>query len=264
MTNKAVVLVSGGIDSATCLAIATEQFDKVIPVHYDYGQQTSEFEQAQAENLVGEAQEADEAEVDDLHVVNYEPVFSHFAGGVASDRDEFVTEDGELEEEDGRSTGYVPMRNLHLIGTGSAFADIHDADAVFHGMQAGDEESYPDCRENFRLAVQDAVNFSLADGEEVNVEAPLVSTPKHEVIELGDDLGVPWEYTYSCYEAIETDLPEPCGKCPACLERAEGFLEADVTDPFGTIDAVEENTPEFYEELMEEDEEEVEEDTDEE
>lgn len=251
MTSKAIVLVSGGIDSATCFSLAVQEFDEIIPIHYNYGQQTADFEKAQAQNLVNEFQSREEAEVEDLTVVDYEPVFGHFAGGVASDRDSFVTEDGEFEEEDGRSTGYQPMRNLHLIGTGAAFADVNDAGAVFHGMQAGDEADYPDCRPEFRDAVQDAVENSLADHDFVDIRAPLLDLDKHEVIQLGDDNGVPWEYTYSCYEAIETDIPEPCGQCPACLERAEGFLRAGIEDPFGTVEAVQENSPEFYEEELE-------------
>lgn len=238
MSEKAIVLVSGGIDSATCLAMAVKQYDEVIPVHYNYGQQTADFEQSQAKSLVECFQVDIDTEIEDLTVVEYKDVFGHFAGGVASDRDSFVTDDGELEEDDGRSTGYVPMRNLHLIGTGAAFADVHNADAVFHGMQAGDEASYPDCRERFRLAIQDAVNFSLADDESIDIRAPLVEMDKHEVIELGEELNVPWEYTYSCYEAIDSEAVEPCGECPACVERAEGFENAGVEDPFGTEEVV--------------------------
>ena len=256
MTSKAIILVSGGIDSATCFSIAVDEYDEIIPVHYNYGQQTAEFERTQAENLVSEFQDRGDADVEDLTVVDYSDVFSHFAGGVASDRDSFTTEDGELEEEDGRSTGYVPMRNLHLIGTGSAFADVNNADAVFHGMQAGDEASYPDCRPVFSESIEESVNLSLADDDEIDVRTPLLDYDKFEVIQLGEENGVPWEYTYSCYEAIESDIPEPCGECPACLERAEGFLKAGVEDPFGTLEAVEENSPEFYEELMDEYEEE--------
>jgi len=93
MTSKAIVLVSGGIDSATCFSIAAEEYDEIIPIHYDYGQQTADFELTQAQNLVDEFQSRDDVEVEDLTVVDYSGVFSHFAGGVASDRDPFTTED---------------------------------------------------------------------------------------------------------------------------------------------------------------------------
>lgn len=235
----AIVLLSGGIDSATCMAIACNNHDEVTPVHYQYGQQTADFEREQARNLVSHFMSESGAEVNPLDVIDYEAVFGHFARGVASDRDSFVTDDGSLEEDDGRSTGYVPMRNLHLIATGAAVADVHDADAVFHGAQGGDEASYPDCRPSFMEAANAAVDESLADDESINLRVPLLRYEKTEVIQRGEELGVPWEYTYSCYEAIEADMPQPCGTCPACVERAEAFEEAGVQDPFGTPEAVE-------------------------
>lgn len=242
--NKAVVLVSGGIDSATCFAIACDKFDSVKPIHYDYGQQTADFEQKQAKNIVNEFQQRHGADVENLTVVNYEPVFSHFAGGVASEKDSFVTEDGEMEQDDGRSTGYQPMRNIHLLSTGAAFADVNNADAVFHGMQAGDEADYPDCRPKFRDSVEEAINNSLADDDVVDIRAPLLNLEKEEVIRLGEEYNVPWKYTYSCYTAIQSDNPRPCGNCPACIERAEGFYKAGVSDPFDTISVVKQNNPE--------------------
>lgn len=248
--SMAIVLLSGGIDSATCLALATDHYDTVLPVHYDYGQQTSEFEHQQAHQLARHYRRVGH-DILPLKRVVYEDVFQHFAGGVASERDSFVTDDGDLEEEDGRSTGYVPMRNLHLITTGAAIADVEGADAVYHGAQMGDEEAYPDCRPSFIEAAEDAVNRSLADGEHIDVRTPLMYREKVEVLQLGDDRDVPWQYTYSCYEAIEdTQNPEPCGECPACIERAEAFQVAGITDPFGTPEAVQENSPEAWEEIL--------------
>lgn len=248
---KAIVLLSGGIDSATCLAMAIQQYDEVKPVHYNYGQQTADFEQNQALSLAAHFR-AEGHDVQSVELIDYSSVFSHFAGGVASDRDSFVTEDGDLEEEDGRSTGYVPMRNLHLIASGAAMADVEDGDAVYHGMQQGDEASYPDCRPSFAAAAEEAINRSLADGDSVSVRTPLLHRSKVEVIQQGENLGVPWEYTYSCYEAIEDDEPEPCGECPACIERGEAFKVARVDDPFGTPEAVQENSPEAWGEILEE------------
>lgn len=248
---KAIVLLSGGIDSATCLALALNHYDEVQPIHYNYGQQTAEFEEQQAVNLATHFRDEGH-EVHPVTTIDYESVFEVFGRGVASDRDSFVTEDGELEEDDGRSTGYVPMRNLHLLATGAAVADVSDGDAVYHGMQQGDEASYPDCRPAFAQAAETAINESLADGDSITVRVPLLHQSKVEVIQRGEDRGVPWEYTYSCYEAIEDDEPEPCGQCPACIERGEAFHVARVTDPFGTPDAVKQNSPEAWEEILEE------------
>jgi 7-cyano-7-deazaguanine synthase len=233
MSSKAVVLASGGMDSATCFAIACEAHDEVVPVHVDYGQQTNDLERRQAERLTEHYQQNTEAEVDDLTVVDYSPVFQHFAGGVASDRDSFVTDDGDLEEEDGRSTGYVPMRNMHLIATGAGFADVGGADALYTGVQGGDLDSYPDCRPDFVASIQAAVHNSLADDRFISVETPLLYLTKTEVLQRGEELEVPWEYTYSCYEEVQdVDDPDPCGQCPACEERTEAFNEAGLQDPF--------------------------------
>lgn len=248
---KAIVLLSGGIDSATCLALALEHYDEVQPIHYNYGQQTAEFEEQQAHNLAEYFRDQGE-EVHPVTTIDYSSVFDVFGRGVASDRDSFVTEDGDLEEDDGRSTGYVPMRNLHLLVTGAGVADVSGGDAIYHGMQQGDEASYPDCRPDFAAVAEAAINQSLADGESIDVRTPLLSFSKVEVIQRGENLGVPWEYTYSCYEAIEDDEPEPCGQCPACIERGEAFQVARVDDPFGTPDAVKQNSPEAWEEILEE------------
>lgn len=246
MTTKAIVLLSGGIDSSVCLALALEKYDEIQPVHMNYGQQTEQFERKQARNLVHHYHQERE-NVNRAIEVNYHQVFGRFAGGI-TDRTSFRNEDGSFEEDDGRSTGYVPMRNLHFAATAAAIADVEDADAIYIGVQGGDEHAYPDCRAPFITAVQNAVDNSLADGESIEVRAPLLSRSKTEVIQLGENLGVPWEYTYSCYEAIEEtlDTPEPCGACPACIERGEAFFEARVEDPFGTLGAIQQNSPDEY------------------
>lgn len=221
----AVVLLSGGLDSATCLALADDEYDTVQPVHINYGQQTNEIEHDRARRL------AESFETEPLRVVEYADVVRHFAGGVASERDTFLTDDGELSTDDGRSTGYVPMRNLHLIATASGIADVEGADAVFIGVQGGDEETYPDCRPAFIEAVGLAVNASLADDDTIEIRAPLLERSKTDVIRLADDLGVPFELTYSCYAETSFDDPDPCTECPACVERIEAFSDAGISDP---------------------------------
>lgn len=233
MGGKAVVLVSGGIDSSICLAIAAEDHDVIHPVHINYGQQTSKLEAQMAFDQCKHVEAEVDVEFAEGSLVDYRHVFKHFDQGVASDRDSFTTEDGELVEEDGRSTGYVPMRNMHLITTASAIADVNNADYVYHGAQGGDEDAYPDCRPQFMNAAQVALNASLADGDEMILRTPLIDYSKTDVIRKGDDLPINWEYTYSCYSEVE-DLedPEPCGECPACEERIEAFRKAGVEDPY--------------------------------
>lgn len=224
---SAVVLLSGGLDSATCLAIASEHFDSITCLHFSYGQQTEELERKRAQQLVDHYRDV----VTEVVTVDYRDPFKHVASGVASDRDSFTTDSGELTEDDGRSTGYVPMRNLHLVATGAAFADDRGADAVFIGVQGGDEDAYPDCRPEFIEAVTEAVNNSLADTDEVSIRAPLLDYSKSDVVERAAVLDVPLEYTYSCYSATDPSDPEPCGECPACTERIEAFETAGIDDP---------------------------------
>lgn len=231
MTDTAVTLLSGGIDSATCLGVACNNNDHIIPVHYQYGQQTADVERQMAESQREHmANQYPQVEIDSLNVVNYEPVFRHNAGGVADASKQF----GHMTEDDGRSSGYVPMRNLHLIATGAAFADTNGATSVYHGAQGGDHADYPDCRPTFMSAVNNSINRSVPDGQTLELETPLLNLSKPEVLELSEEVGVAFEYTYSCYTNTPVDDPEPCGNCPACLERAEAFSASSATDPFHT------------------------------
>lgn len=224
---SAVVLLSGGIDSATCLGLAIDEYDEIQPVFYDYGQQTLEVERRNAHRLTAWAEEETEVEVHGLKEIDYQGVFGHFAEGVADPDQEF----SHMVEEDGRSSGYVPMRNLHLIASGAGVADHEDHDAVFHGAQMGDSADYPDCRPQFARAVQQAVAESLPDEQVIEVRTPLIHMGKTEVIETATQLGVPLEYTYSCYDESGVEDLDPCGKCPACEERVEAFAEAGLEDP---------------------------------
>lgn len=232
---KAVVLLSGGIDSATCLTIAAKNHDEVIPVHFNYGQQTAELERQMTYNqCVAVAKEYDNTTIRKTPVLDYKGVFSHFAEGVAEDGKTF----GHMNEEDGRSSGYVPMRNLHFIASGAAVADVEDASSVYHGAQMGDEADYPDCRPEFMDATNQAINASLPDGQGLSLRTPLIDLTKTEVLLRAEENGVAFEYTYSCYEVTDADNPDPCGDCPACVERAEAFERAGLDDPFGTPEKV--------------------------
>lgn len=226
---EAIVLMSGGIDSAACFGHACERYDKVTAIHIDYGQQTGEVEvgmaRRQVQNMMSEHPEV---EVEMLDPVDYRPVFSQFADGVADPDKEF----DHMTEDDGRSSGYVPMRNLHLLATAAAFADSRGAKAIYHGAQAGDNADYPDCRPEFMDRAASAVNKSIPDGQSILVRVPLLKRPKHEVLKIGRIVGVDYSFTYSCYTEVEDpDNPEPCGACPACEEREEAFERVDFSDP---------------------------------
>jgi len=235
MTDTAVTLLSGGIDSATCLGVACNTHDRIIPVHYQYGQQTAEVERRMAEaQRTHMVDEYPEVTIEPLRVVDYEPVFKHNAGGVAESGKEF----GHINEVDGRSSGYVPMRNLHLIATGAAFADTAGATAVYHGAQAGDHADYPDCRPTFMQAAHNAIDRAVPDGQTLKLNTPLLNLSKPDVLERAEEVGVAFKHTYSCYANTPVEDPQPCGDCPACLERAEAFGKSSVEDPFHTKQVV--------------------------
>lgn len=228
MTQTAVTLMSGGIDSATCTAMACSNYDRVVPVFVRYGQQTEDLEYEMAMRQRAHLSEEFDATIEPMTVLDYTYVFNRFAQGVAHPTKDF----GSMVEDDGRSSGYVPMRNLHLIASAGAIADVEDAHAVYHGAQGGDEADYPDCRGPFMEAAENALNESLPGTQEVYLRVPLLNKRKHEVIQEADSLGVAFEYTYSCYSEVDDfSDPEPCNDCPACEERTEAFKQAGIEDP---------------------------------
>ncbi|PSP76889.1 7-cyano-7-deazaguanine synthase [Halobacteriales archaeon QS_1_68_20] len=217
---KAFVLLSGGIDSAVCLQRALADHDDVAAIHVDYGQQTEDIERRNAEA------QADAAGIA-LHVLDYRDVFRHFAEGTIRDREY----DSDETTEAGHSVGYVPQRNLHMLVSAAALAE-HETETgrdvvLYLGAQGGDEADYPDCRPEFVQAARAAVDRST-DQHEIRIETPLLDRSKADVLELGDQLGVDWSLTFSCYNDADGD---PCGECPACLERSEAFERAGITDP---------------------------------
>lgn len=226
--SKSVVLLSGGIDSSTCMALACKESDVVLPVHISYGQQTDKLEYDRAKKQRKHlASQYPLAKVKEMELIPARDVFQAFSEGVTEEGKEFSG----MVEDDGRSSGYVPMRNLLLIGIGSAIADARGYDSVWHGAQAGDVADYPDCRSGFLNTMRSAVNRSLPDEESLKLHRPLVHLSKEEVIENAQKYNVDLAMTYSCYKATSVENPEPCGECPACKEREEAFESAGIDDP---------------------------------
>lgn len=218
--SKAFVLLSGGIDSAVCLKKASEEHDSVAAIHIDYGQQTEDIERTNAEK------QADGLDIP-LYPCNYRAVFSEFAEGTIEDKEY----DREHTTDDDHSVGYVPQRNLHFLTTAAAIAEHNtesgDDITIYHGAQQNDEEDYPDCRPIFIEAAENAINRSTYQ-HTIRINAPIIDHSKPEVLRLGEQLGVNWELTFSCYNDRKG---KPCGECPACIEREEAFAEAGMSDP---------------------------------
>ena len=216
----AFILLSGGVDSAVCLQQALADHDAIEAIHIDYGQQTEGIERANAEA------QADEHGIP-LHTCDYRRVFAAFAEGTIEDK----AYDRSRTTDERHSVGYVPQRNLHLLTTAAAVAEHNTESGVpitlYHGAQRNDEADYPDCRPTFIEAAEDAVDRST-DQHAIRIRTPLIDRSKVEVLRLGEELGVDWELTFSCYNDVNG---HPCGECPACIEREEAFAEAGITDP---------------------------------
>lgn len=217
---KALVLLSGGIDSAVCLQEALQKYSDVDAIHFDYGQQTERIERRNAEKQCSENNV-------DLHIVDYRDMFSNFAEGTIRDK-EYDT-DNTVEDE--HSVGYVPQRNLHLLTSSAATAEHHaktGEDIVLYiGVQGGDTEDYPDCRPEFIELAEETINRAT-DQHEIEIKAPIIDQNKLGVLELGKKLGVDWSLTFSCYNDKNGN---PCEECPACLERKEAFSKVNFNDP---------------------------------
>lgn len=212
---ESVVLVSGGVDSAVTFAESVHEDDVTpVAVHALYGQHTSGKERACASSLASHY-DAEYVEVD------LADAFAAFEGGLTGDNDL-----SEHYDEDGVATSYVPMRNTVLLSVAAGVAEERRAQKVWYGPNADDRRGYADCRDEYAEAMEKALTLGT-DRIEFEVRRPVVSMEKGEIVERGDELGVPFDYTWSCYQGSD----EPCGVCASCEERARGFEQAGVADP---------------------------------
>jgi 7-cyano-7-deazaguanine synthase len=219
----AVVLLSGGLDSATTLAIAKAEGRRAHALSFDYGQRNAV--ELQAARAV-----ADRAGVEQHLVV---PVALSSFGRSALTAAIDVPR-GRSPEEIGSGTPvtYVPARNTVFLALGLAFAEVVEADDVFIGVNAIDYSGYPDCRPEYIAAFERMANLATeraVSGHRLRIHAPLIGCSKAEIIRRGLELGVDYCLTRSCYDP--SPAGEACGACDACLLRLRGFAEAGVEDP---------------------------------
>ncbi|WP_435152996.1 7-cyano-7-deazaguanine synthase QueC [Haladaptatus sp. DFWS20] len=216
-TKRAVILASGGMDSATAAYEARERGYEPYLMHTSYGQRTEgkEFDCAR--------RQADELGVEFLHVET-----SHLAtiGGSSLTDEEMAVEDADLDSDDVPAT-YVPFRNANLLSMAVSCAEANDCDAVFIGAHSEDFSGYPDCRPAFFEAFQQVVDIGTKDDTTIELVAPFVEWSKTDIAERGVELGVPYEHTWSCYREEEP----ACGTCDACAYRLQAFQNIGVRDP---------------------------------
>lgn len=219
---KAVVLLSGGLDSTTCAYVARSRGYEVHALSFDYGQRlVRELSSARAvARAVGAAE----------HVVMTFDL-SRWGGSALTDARLELPVDREVAEMEATvPVTYVPGRNTIFLAFGLSFAEAVGAEAVFIGVNAYDYSGYPDCRPEFIAAFQQVAQLGTRTGIEghpVRIETPLLHLTKAGIIRLGQSVGADYGLTWSCYQGGD----RPCGRCDACLLRAKGFAEADLRDP---------------------------------
>ncbi len=213
----AIVLLSGGLDSATCLAIAkTESFDPIYTMAFDYGQRhRHELIAAERLSKLAGAKEHRLMKID----------MRQF-GGSALTADIDVPKD-HLDETAIPIT-YVPARNTIFLSFALAWCEVIDCDDVYIGVNALDYSGYPDCRPEFIASFQTTARLGTKRTD-FRIHAPLVHQTKAQIIEWGTRLGVDYSMTHSCYDPAPTGAA--CGHCDSCLLRRRGFVEAGVFDP---------------------------------
>lgn len=216
---KAVVLLSGGLDSTTCLAIAKQKGFSCYALSFDYGQKhRSELEAAKniAKNLGAVKHEIVTLSIGSL-------------GGSALTDDAIDVQN--YAGENKIPVTYVPARNTVFLSIALGWAEILGAEAIFIGVTAIDYSGYPDCRPEYIAAFQNMANLATKaglEGNTINIDTPLIDLSKADIIKLGNSLGVDYSLTVSCYKA--NSFGEACGECDSCFLRKKGFLDAMISD----------------------------------
>lgn len=222
---KAIVLLSGGLDSGTCLAIAVHEGHEVLAISFDYGQR-HHHELEAARRLVAHYGVR-------RHVVCSLGLFRDVGGSALTD-DSIAVPKGRSLEGMGSDipVTYVPARNLVFLAHAVALAEVEAATSIFIGVNAVDYSGYPDCRPEFVRAFAAAATLATkagVEGRPLRIRTPLLELGKAEIIAKGRALGVPYALTHSCYHPDSNG--RACGACDSCTLRRKGFADAGLVDP---------------------------------
>lgn len=218
-SKRAVVLLSGGLDSATVLAIAREQGFACYALSMDYGQRHRS--ELHAAGRVAQSLGVQRHQIMPI-------ALDAFGGSALTDRSIQVPEAGGA----GIPVTYVPARNTIFLALALGWAEVLGARDIFVGVNAVDYSGYPDCRPEFISAFEKLANLGTkagVEGEGFRIQAPLIELTKAEIIRRGIELGVDYALTTSCYQSDADGAA--CGRCDSCRLRAQGFHEAGITDP---------------------------------
>ena len=221
--SRAVVCLSGGMDSAVCAALAAREHE-TYALHFSYGQRTEQRELASARAIAT-----------GLKLAKFLPLsidLLRIIGGSALTDSNIAVPDAPPKGPDpdvigaGIPVTYVPFRNGHFLSAAVSWAEVLGAQAIYIGAVEQDSSGYPDCRPAYYEAFQQLIRTGTRDGS-IRVETPLISMRKHEIVRRGLELSAPFHVTWSCY----TGNQAACGTCESCILRLRAFAEAGVDDP---------------------------------
>ena len=219
MSKKAVVLLSGGLDSTTVLAQAKSEGYDLYALSFDYGQRHDA--ELEAAKRIATAMGVAEHKVVPINL-------SSIGGSALTDH----SIDVPVEEGEGIPVTYVPARNTVFLSIALGWAEVLEAQDIFIGVSAVDYSGYPDCRPEYIAAYERLANLATkmgVEGRSIRIRTPLINLTKAATIQLGHQLGVDYGGTVSCYQANSEG--EACGQCDSCRLRKKGFDEAGVPDP---------------------------------
>jgi 7-cyano-7-deazaguanine synthase len=217
---KAVVLLSGGMDSCVVTAIAN-QTHRLALLHTSYGQRTERRERRSFDEI------ADFYNVRERLVIRLDS-FAQIGGSALTDQRIEVPESGEaLAPHSGIPVTYVPFRNAHFLSAAVSWAEVIGANAIFIGAVAEDSSGYPDCRPEYYRAFQELIRQGTRPETHIEIITPVIAMRKSEIVRRGLELGAPLGSTWSCYQFEDA----ACGACDSCRLRLQAFAEVGVPDP---------------------------------
>ncbi|MEF8874286.1 MAG: 7-cyano-7-deazaguanine synthase QueC [Candidatus Thermoplasmatota archaeon] len=224
--SRAVVLLSGGLDSSTTLGIAAQEHDELCALTFIYGQK-HEKEIESAKKL------ASHYSVEEHKILNIP--LSEIGRSSLLESGEEIPEHESDDIGGSIPSTYVPARNIIMLSYALCYAESVEADAIYIGATARDYSGYPDCRPEFYRAFEDMAEEGTkrgVEGSPIDIKYPLIHMTKGDIVKKADEIGVPLRWTWSCYKGEQ----KACGECDSCKLRLKGFKEAELEDPIEYVD----------------------------
>jgi len=221
MKKKAIVLLSGGLDSLLTLAIAINKYYQPFPLHLNYGQITQERELKAFNDIL------EHYKIENKLIVDIE-YLKKIGGSSLTDKN--ITVENHTVEDTIKNSAipnsYVPFRNANILAIATSWAEVISANAIFIGASEVDFSGYPDCRRIFFDAFEQTINLGTKPDTRITIETPLIKMTKEDVVREGIKLKIPFELSWSCY--FENEIA--CGVCESCKLRLKGFKNAGIND----------------------------------